>query len=321
VAKRGQELLPVNYFHNVFTLPHKLNGIASYNQKTIYDILFRSVSETLLEFGQNELGGKIGFLSILHTWDQKLCQHIHLHCIIPAGALSGDRKSWTGSKNDDFLFSVRALSKVFRGKFLYYLKKAYEGGRLTFAGKSAESKSKDGFKTLVDNLHRKDWVVYSKRPFAGPRTVLDYLGRYVFRIAISNERIRYVTGGMVTFSYRDRKDGNRKKDMTLPADEFIRRFLTHVLPDSYTRIRHYGFLATRNRKSNIACVKRLLGVSPGNYECTEKSIQEIMLEVTGKDIFKCPRCRSGTMTLDRIIPRFSAWVDSQLNEPELVDTS
>ena len=321
VSKRQEELLPVNYFHNVFTLPHRLNGLARYNKKIIYDILFRSVSETLLEFGQNELGGKIGFLSILHTWDQKLCQHIHLHCIIPAGALSGDRKSWIGSSNDDFLFSVRALSKVFRGKFLYYLKDAFTNGKLTFVGKSIQLESEDGFYSLINDLYKENWVVYSKRPFAGPRTVLDYLGRYTHRIAISNERIRYVTGGMVTFTYRDRKDGKRKKDMTLSASEFIRRFLTHVLPDSYTRIRHYGFLANRNRKENITCVKRLLEVNPDTGERKEQSIQEIMLKITGKDIFKCPRCRTGTMILDHLIPRFSAWVDSQLNEPQLIDTS
>ena len=261
VAKRQEELLPVNYFHNVFTLPHSLNGLALYNKKLIYDVLFRSVSETLLEFGRNEIGGKIGFLSILHTWDQKMSQHIHLHCIIPAGALSGDKKSWIRSSNNDFLFSVRALSVVFRGKFLFYLRKAYVNGKLTFAGKSTEFESEGGFKTLVNDLYRKDWVVYSKRPFAGPEKALDYLGRYAFRIAISNERIKNVAGGMVTFTYRDRKDGNRKKEITLPASEFIRRFLTHVLPSSYMRIRHFGFLSNRNRKVNISCVKSLLGVS------------------------------------------------------------
>ena len=214
----------------------------------------------LLQFGENELGGKIGFLSILHTWDQKLCQHIHLHCIIPAGALSADKKKWTSSPNPDFLFSVRALSKVFRGKFLSYLKDAFKSGRLTFAGKSSQFESEGGFRALVDDLYRQDWVVYSKRPFAGPGTVLDYLGRYTFRIAISNDRIKDVTGGMVTFTYRDRKDGNVKKDMTLSAEEFIRRFLLHVLPSSYTRIRHYGFLATRNRKDNIALCQK----SPGS---------------------------------------------------------
>ena len=321
VAKRQEELLPVNYFHNVFTLPHSINTLARPNKKVIYDILFRSVSETLLEFGQNELGGRIGFLAILHTWDQKLAQHIHLHCIIPAGAVSADRKSWIRSSNDDFLFSVRALSKVFRGKFLSYLKEAYEKGALTFAGKSTEFESKEGFKTLINELYQKDWVVYSARPFAGPEKALDYLGRYAFRIAISNERIRYVTGGMVTFTYRDRKDGNSKKDMTLSASEFIRRFLTHVLPGSYTRIRHFGFLANRNRKDNISCVKSLLGVCPDNSKREEQSVQELMLKITGKDILKCPRCKVGTMNLNHLIPRFSAWIDSQLSEPQLIDTS
>jgi hypothetical protein len=321
VKKREEELLPVDYFHNVFTLPHKLNALARPNKKVIYDILFKSASETLIQFGENELGGKIGFLSILHTWDQKLSEHIHLHCIIPAGALSADKKSWVRSSNDDFLFSVRALSKVFRGKFLYYLRKAYEECELTFAGKSTEFLSEDGFKALIDDLYRKDWVVYSKRPFAGPKKALDYLGRYTHRIAISNDRIKDVTGGMVNFTYRDRKDDNRKKEITISASEFIRRFLTHVLPDSYTRIRHFGFLANRNRKDNISCVKELLGVSTSNDCSKEQSMQEIMLDVTGKDIFKCPRCRSGTMTLDHLIPRFSAWIDSQLSEPQLTDTS
>ncbi len=321
VKKREGELLPVNYFHNVFTLPHKLNALARYNKKIVYDILFRSVSETLLEFGENELGGKVGFLAILHTWDQKLAQHIHLHCIIPAGALSADKKSWIRPSNDDFLFSVRALSKVFRGKFLYYLRKAYEEGKLTFAGKSTEFESEDGFKALIDDLYRKDWVVYSKRPFAGPKKALDYLGRYTFRIAISNDRIKDVTGGMVNFTYRDRKDGNRKKEITISTSEFIRRFLTHVLPGSYMRIRHFGFLANRNRKENIACVKSLLGISCYGDQGKEQSVQELMLKITGKDILKCPRCKAGTMTLHHLIPRFSAWIDSQLSEPQLIDTS
>jgi len=321
VAKRQEELLPVNYFHNVFTLPHRLNGLARYNKKLIYDILFRSVSETLTQFGQNELGGKLGFLSILHTWDQKLAQHIHLHCIIPAGALSGDRKSWIRSSNNDFLFSVRALSKVFRGKFLYYLKEAYSTGKLAIAGKSSQFTSEDGFYSLINDLYKENWVVYSKRPFAGPLKALDYLGRYAFRTAISNDRIKCAGDGMVTFTYRDRKDGNIKKDITLSASEFIRRFLLHVLPCSYMRIRHFGFLANRNRKENIACVKRLLGLNPDAGEGKEQSTQELMLKITGKDIFKCPRCRSGTMTPDHLIPRFSAWVDSQLSQPELIDTS
>jgi putative transposase/transposase-like zinc-binding protein len=321
IKKREEELLPVDYFHNVFTLPHSINTLARPNKKVIYDILFKSVSETLLQFGENEFGGKVGFLAILHTWDQKLTEHIHLHCIIPAGALATDRKRWIKSSNDNFLFSVRALSAVFRGKFLFNLKTAYAKDEFTFVGKSTEFESKEGFKTLIDELYKKDWVVYSKKPFAGPERVLDYLGRYTHKIAISNDRIKNVAGGMVTFTYRDRKDGNRKKDITLSANEFIRRFLLHVLPGSYTRIRHFGFLSNRNRKDNIACVKNLLGVSDYDGQREEQSVQEIMLKITGKDILKCPHCKVGTMNLNRLIPRFSVWIDSQFSEPELVDTS
>jgi len=240
---------------------------------------------------------------------------------MPAGAISGDKKRWTVSPHADFLFPVRALSKVFRAKFLGYLKEAHIRGELGFDGKSIQFESKEGFKALIDDLYGTDWVVYSKKPFDGPERVIDYLGRYAFRIAISNDRIKSIKDGNVIFTYRDRKDDNIKKDITLSADEFIRRFLLHTLPGSYMRIRHFGFLANRNRKDNIACVKRLLGVSYSNDEIKEQSMQEIMLKITGKDILKCPQCRIGTMTVHHLIPRFSVWIDSQLNEPELIDTS
>jgi predicted Zn-ribbon and HTH transcriptional regulator len=305
VKKRKEELLPVDYFHNVFTLPHDLNGIAGSNKKVIYDILFKSVSQTLLEFGQNSLGGKIGFLAILHTWDQKLAEHIHLHCIIPAGALSADKR-WIRSANDNFLFSVKALSKVFRGKFTGYLKKAYSKGDLTFAGKSTEYEAKEGFKALIDELYSKKWIVYCKKPFAGGTQVLDYLSRYIFRTAISNERIKGVAGGRITFAYRDRRDNNRKKEIALSADEFIRKYLAHVLPNSYMRIRHFGFLSNRSRKVNIMLVKKLLGVSSiDTGERSEQSMEEIMLELTGKDISRCPRCKVGIMALHYLIPGFN----------------
>ena len=321
VKKREEELLPVDYFHNVFTLPHELNVLARSNKKVIYDILFKSVSQTLLEFGENELGGKVGFISILHTWDQKLAEHIHLHCIIPAGALSTDKKRWIGSANDNFLFSVKALSKVFRGKFTGYLKKAYAKGDLTFAGKSTEYGTNEGFKALIDGLYRKEWIVYSKKPFAGPKKVLDYLGRYIFRTAISNERIKGVKGGRVTFAYRDRRDGNRKKEITLTADEFIRRFLLHVLPNSYMRIRHFGFLSNCNRKENITCLKKLLGVFGDTGEKPGQSMEELMLELTGKDISRCPRCKVGTMALHHLIPGFTGGINRSFKGPEIIDTS
>jgi len=305
VKKRKEELLPVAYFHNVFTLPHDLNTLARTNKKIVYDILFKSVSETLLEFGQNELGGRIGFIATLHTWDQKLCQHIHLHCVIPGGALLSDKKRWTGPESDNFLFSVKALSKVFKGKFLCYLKDSYVKGDLAFSGKSTEYETGAGFKALIDRLYKKEWIVYSKKPFAGPEKVLDYLGRYTFRTAISNERIKAVAGGRVTFAYRDRRDNNRKKQATLTADEFIRRYLLHVLPKSYMRIRHFGFLANRNRKENIVWVQKLLGVSIDTGEKANQSTEEIMLKLTGKDISKCPRCKVGTMTFYQLIPGFN----------------
>jgi hypothetical protein len=321
VKRREEELLPVDYYHNVFTLPHELNALAHSNKKILYDILFKSVSETLLEFGQNELGGKVGFIAILHTWDQKLAEHIHLHCIISAGALSPDGGKWISSPSSDYLFPVKALSKVFRGKFVNYLKMAYTEGSLTFAGKSTEFETKKGFYSLIDSLYRQDWVVYCKKPFAGPETVIDYLGRYTFRIAISNERIKYVNDGKVTFTYRDRKDNDRKKEVTLEASEFIRRFLLHVLPSSFTRIRHFGFVSNRSRKENIAHLKKLFGFPGKTCDSPEKSLEETMLKLTGNDISKCPCCRIGIMTLHHLIPRFSFWIDRNFCEPETIDTS
>lgn len=305
----------------LLTLPHKLNTLARSNKKTLYNILFKSVSQALLKFGENSLGGKIGFISTLHTWDQKLAEHIHLHCIIPAGALSADKKRWISPSNQDFLFPVKALSRVFRGKFLDYLKKAYTKGDLTFAGKSLEYEAKEGFKALIDGLYKKEWIVYSKKSFAGPEKVLDYLSRYTFRTAISNERIKGVEDGKGTFAYRDRRDDNRKKEATLAASEFIRRFLCHVLPNSYMRIRHFGFLSNHNRKVNISCLKKLLGVSGETGEKAKQSMEEFMLQLTGKDISKCPRCRVGTMALHHLIPGFTVGINRNFRGPEIIDTS
>jgi len=298
VKKRQEELLPVAYFHNVFTLPHDLNGLAGSNKKVIYNMLFKSVSETLLEFGQSQFGGKIGFIA-------SLAQHIHLHCVVPGGGLSSDKKRWISSKNDNFFFSVKALSKVFRGKFIDHLKDSYEKGDLVFSGRSLPYESVEGFKALIDGLHSKEWIVYSKRPFAGPEKVLDYLGRYVFKTAISNERIKAVASGKVTFTYRDRRDGNIKKEATLSSDEFIRRFFLHVLPNSYMRIRHYGYLSNRNRRENIMRVKKLLGVSCDTGKKADQSTEEIIFKLTGKDISRCPRCKVGTMVIHYLIPGFN----------------
>ena len=267
---RKSELLPVGYFHNVFTLPHELNPLALRNKKTVYSILFKAVSETLLEFGRNNIGGRLGFLCILHTWNQVLMDHFHLHCVIPAGALSFDKSRWIPAKKN-FLFQVDKLSIVFREKFIDYLETAFANGDLIFPGKIAMLATQRQFSRFIDSLRENQWVVYSKKPFAGPEQVLDYIGRYTHRVAISNNRIVNVQSGKVSFNYRDRKHGDVSKAMTLKADEFIRRFLLHVLPEGFVRIRHFGVLANRCKKENIQHIRELTGASENKKEKTKKN--------------------------------------------------
>lgn len=316
---RKAELLPVPYFHNVFTLPHELNTLARCNQKIIYDLLFNSASQTLLKFGynpENNLGGQMGFLSVLHTWDQKLLEHVHVHCIIPAGALSAYKKSWLHLPRPDFLFPVKALSKSFKGHFINSLEKAFVQDKFTFAGQCAELKAQGSFQILIDNLWQKDWVVYSKKPFAGPEQVLEYLGRYTHRVAISNNRIKKVQNGNVTFTWRDRRDNNKNKEMILPVEEFIRRFLLHIVPDSYMRIRHFGFLSNKHRTKNISLCRKLLGVSVQPKK-EEQSLEEIMFTLTGEDITKCPRCKKGKMLVCRELLKDKIYYD----KPKQINTS
>jgi hypothetical protein len=294
---RRTDLLPVPYFHNVFTLPHELNPIALCNKKIVFDLLFKSVSETLQEFARDPkhgLGGTIGFTAILHTWNQVLRTHIHLHCVIPAGAISfaGDR--WISGRKT-YLFSVRTMSKVFRGKFIDYLKREFTAGKMRFPGQASCIEATSAFSCLVAKLWKKEWVVYSKPPFGSPQTVLDYLGRYTHRVAISNNRIAKFQNGLVSFAYRDRKDGDSRKAMTLPADEFIRRFLLHILPPSYTRIRYMGFMANRHKESNIMRCRKWLGVTPCISHPPKMTAPELMKKLTGVDITKCPNCKEGNM--------------------------
>ncbi len=295
LAARQAELLPVSYFHTVFTLPHELNALALGNKKSVFDILFAAMSETLLSFAENKLKGQLGFTSILHTWDQKLNTHIHLHCAIPAGALSFDGKSWIPS-HPKFLFPVKALSPVFRGKFLDSLKSAHANGRLSVPDARA-------FHALIASLHNVDWVVYSKPAFAGPKVVLDYFGRYTHRIAISNHRILDVADGRITFTYRDRRDENKKKVMTLSADEFIRRFLLHTVPASFKRIRHFGFLANRSKKKNLARCRELLEAPTPDPEPEKKTTQDLVRDLTGVNLARCPSCQIGHMHITAEIPR------------------
>jgi predicted Zn-ribbon and HTH transcriptional regulator len=282
--KQNAELLPVGYFHLVFTLPHLFNGLILAHKKIVLSLLFKSVSETLLEFGQRRLGGTVGITAVLHTWDQKLQDHFHLHCLVPAGALSLDHSRWIKARRN-FLFPVKALSVVFRGKFLDLLKQAGEKGRIETTSERAQA------------LRKKNWVVYAKRPFGSPQTLLDYLGRYTHRVALSNNRILSAQNGQVTFTYRDRKDKDRLKSMALEAQEFIRRFLLHVLPGGFMRIRHFGFLANRAKKHALPQYRMLLGLSPVLPEMPKRSAQDLLRELTGIDLSRCPSCKLGTMII------------------------
>jgi hypothetical protein len=292
---RKADLLPVGYFHLVFTLPHELNPLMLVNKKLLCDILFKAVSQTLLEFGRTHLGGSLGFICVLHTWDQRLRDHFHLHCLIPGGALSFDGSQWIAARRN-FLFSVKALSLLFRGKFLALLEQAFV--QLQFPGRTAALAEPAAFSDLVHSLRQKPWVVYAKRPFSSPERVLDYVGRYTHRVALSNNRILAVAesaeGPRVTFSYRDRKHGDCARTMTLPADEFIRRFLLHVLPNGFMRIRHFGFLANRSRKLKLHRCRVLLNLEPPS-PAVRKSARQLMLEVTGFDLPLCPACHLGTL--------------------------
>lgn len=301
---RQAELLPVGYFHEVFTLPHEINPLALANQTVVYRMLFRSVAETLLAFGRDprHLGGTVGFLSILHTWDQLLHYHVHLHVVIPGGALASDRSRWIPARSH-YLFPVKALARTFRGKFIAMLKGAYTKGGLAFPGSLQPLGTPDGFARLIDSLWSKPWVVYSKAPFGGARQVLSYLGRYTHQVAISNHRILGLNDGKVTFAYRDRRDGDKKKTATIDAHEFIRRFLHHVVPKRFTRIRYFGFLGNPCKKGALQRCRELLGQDPTPpAQEEEKSISERMLALAGEDITRCPSCRKGTLRFVRDVP-------------------
>jgi hypothetical protein len=302
---RRAELLPVIYFHNVFTLPHELNPLILSNKAVMLDILFKSVSETLLVFAtnpENGLGGKLGFIAILHTWDQLLNAHFHLHCLIPGGAVSEDWTRWIPCKND-YLFNHEALSLLFRGKFIHHMKKAYKKGKLHFPGKCASYETPQGFKQLIHSLYSNKWVVHVKEPIKHPEYVLEYLGRYTHRVAISNHRLVSSQDGHVTFTYKNRKT-QQIQHTTIEAVEFIRRFLLHSLPNGFVKIRHYGFLANRNRTKNLAKIRQLHPL-PQIAKTAQKSVEEIMLSLTGNDINLCPCCGKGKMKIIGEIPKYT----------------
>ena len=306
LEKHQAQLLPVPYFHVVFTLPDGIASIAWQNKKVVYSILFRAASETLrcIAADPKHLGAKIGFLAVLHTWGQNLLFHPHLHCVVPGGGLSPDRKRWVPSRKRFFL-PVRVLSRLFRGRFIHYLQKAYSGGKLRFHGSLQQLNDPEKFDDLLKRCRQPEWVVYSKPPFGGPDQVLDYLGRYTHRVAISNHRLVHLEDGKVTFRWRDYKDGNKQKSMTLDALEFIRRFLMHVLPHGFVRIRHYGFLANASREVNLCLCRQFLGVAQINME--ESSVEDWKQRyerLAGESINLCPECRQGNMMVVEIIEPF-----------------
>jgi hypothetical protein len=294
LAARRAELLPVPYFHLVFTLPHQLNALAQGNPRAIYRLLFQATADTLLEFGANPrwLGGQIAATLVLHTWGQNLGQHLHLHALVSAGALHADGH-WIHARRG-FLFPVRALAPVFRGKFLAGLQRLLHTGALKLAAANADLAAASARRSLVHQLRAKPWVVYAKQPFAGPTQVLDYLGRYTHRVAIANHRLLSFTDTDVRFRYKDYAHGNRRKVMALPASEFIRRFLLHVLPTGFMRIRHYGLLANRSKRDKLAQARDALGgASPAPTAGVPESVSAFWLRVAQLDITLCPHCRSG----------------------------
>jgi hypothetical protein len=300
VEARNQEILPCKYFHSVFTLPHSVNSLALFNKKLIYTLLFQAVSETLQLFSTNELGGKLGFISVLHTWNQQLLDHIHLHCLIPAGVIQEATGHWLPCKRSQFLFSVRAVSTVFRAKFLEKLKARHE--ELKFPSQLEELKNPILFQDWINLLWKEAFLVYTKQPFAGAEQVIQYLGRYVHRTAISNHRLVGIKGDQVTFKYRDRKDGNKEKLATLPAVEFLRRFMLHTLPKGFTRIRYHGFLANRSKAKNVKQIYEQLKMMLPKKILSPITVQEFLLKRFGIDITSCPNCKNRTL-YDGPIPK------------------
>jgi hypothetical protein len=298
LESRKQEVLPVNYFHVVFTKPSELSPLSLRNQAVSYSILFKASSETLKELSGDtkHLGALPGYIGILHTWSQTLTHHPHIHYIVTGGGLSPDGKKWISCKND-FFIHVKVLSRVFRGKYLYYLKKAYQEEKLVFPGLIKDLETEEAFNRLCSELYKKEWVVYCKPPFKYPEDVIDYLGRYTHRVAITNNRIEKAEDGKVTFKYRDRQDNDKVKSMSLDASEFIRRFLYHILPDGFMKIRQYGILSNRYKSKKLKICRDILGVKQGESKRgnEKESWEDLLYRLTGTDPRLCPYCKKGRM--------------------------
>jgi hypothetical protein len=306
LSARQKELLEVPYLHLVFTIPHTLSSLALHNKKLIYSLMFRASAATLLQIAADpkHLGVEIGFFSVLHTWGQNLLLHPHLHCVIPAGGLTPDHKSWVGPKYRFFL-PCGVLSRVFRGKFTAGLKSAFQKGQLFLPGELQSLADKKAFHSFLRILHQHQWVVYAKHPFGGPNHVLNYLSRYTHRVAISNHRLVSLSDGKVTFRWKDYAHGSRQKLMTLSVEEFLRRFLLHILPCGFVRIRFFGFMANRHRASLLPLCKTLVGQNPQPEPASEASND------TKQPTWLCPHCGGAMVVIQRLtaqqIIRESVW--------------
>jgi hypothetical protein len=299
LAARSDELLGVSYFHVVFTLPQELSALALQNKRAIYDLLFQVSAATLNEVAADpkHLGAEIGFLSVLHTWGQNLQAHPHVHCVIPAGGLSPDHSRWIHPKHHYFFLPVRVLSRVFRGKFVSGLKRLFRQRKLRFHGNLQPLGEAKAFHRFLRQLFRQDWVVYAKPPFGGPEYVLQYLARYTHRVAISNHRLISLADGKVTFRWKDYAHGNKKRKMVVSTDEFLRRFLMHVLPRGFVRIRHFGFLsAPRRRKSIALCRQLLVQVIPRPRSPTQTAMPPTAT-------WPCPCCGGAMIILEKLTAR------------------
>jgi hypothetical protein len=292
IEKQRANLLNARYFHTVFTVPDDLHPLFYQNQKLMYSLLFKAASETVMELcaDRKHLGATPGITAVLHTWGQNLSYHPHLHCIITGGGLTGDNR-WVSSRIKFFL-PVKVLSRKFRGKFLCYLKKE----RLDFYGQASHLENPKHFAELIDTLYKKDWIVYCKKPFGSADKVIAYLGRYTHRVAISNNRIISADGGKVSFRWRDYKDHNRMKTMTLDAHEFIRRFLMHILPAGFRKIRHYGLFASRDKSKRLSLCKRLTRTRLKFQEVIP--VTEKLTALLGEDWNLCPCCGVGHLSRD-----------------------
>jgi hypothetical protein len=317
IEHRRAELLNCEYYHVVFTVPNQIAAIAYQNKEVVYNILFQATAETLRTIANDpkHLGAEIGFFAVLHTWGSALMHHPHLHCVVPGGGLSPDGTRWIPCRPGFFL-PVRVLSRLFRRLFLEHMRNAFDSDKLRFFATLENLRDRREFARYLESVSKSKWVVYAKRPFAGPEQVLDYVGRYTHRVAISNNRLLDIEGGQVSFRYKDYRNSNQQKTMTLSAEEFIRRFLLHVLPHGFHRIRYYGFLGNRFRQEKLARCRQLLGMALPQVpqkQSADSDYHDRYEELTGTSLRICPVCHRGHMVVIELL--------NPLTTPAITDTS